>query len=221
MSKDNYICVYDFETGSRNPYTTVPLELAAIMIDFRTLTLVPDSQFHTLIKQDWSLVQEEATKKNGITKEEMDKSGIDEKVAFQSFATYLRRYSATGRIWDAPMRGGHNICGFDDIIIQQLCFKYDKVDNDGRPQLFEPRFAFDTQHMCHQWLETLAEPGRYGLDILRDYFGISKEGAHRATKDVEDCARIICKFQQFKRTIVQTKKPKFKGCFAASPEKKS
>lgn len=49
------------------------------------------------------------------------------------------------------------------------------------------------------------------LDNIRDYLGINKDGAHDATKDVEDCAKILIRFLRLHRNLVE--KIKFKGSF--------
>ena len=46
----NDICVFDFETGSRNPHTTQPVQVAAVMIHGRKLPIQPDGYFESLIK---------------------------------------------------------------------------------------------------------------------------------------------------------------------------
>ena len=45
----NDICVFDFETGSRNPPPTQPVQVAAVMIHGRKLTIQPDGYFESLI----------------------------------------------------------------------------------------------------------------------------------------------------------------------------
>jgi DNA polymerase III epsilon subunit-like protein len=37
---------------------------------------------------------------------------------------------------------------------------------------------------------------------MRDYLGISKEGAHDALKDVQDCAKILIRFMKLHRRLV-------------------
>ena len=44
------IIVFDFETGSRNPNTTQPIQIAAVMIHGRKLTVQPNGYFESLIK---------------------------------------------------------------------------------------------------------------------------------------------------------------------------
>ena len=51
----------------------------------------------------------------------------------------------------------------------------------------------------------------YTLDNLREYLGISKEGAHDALKDVKDTAQIMIRFLRLHRNL--SSKIKFKEYF--------
>ena len=64
------------------------------------------------------------------------------------------------------------------------------------------------------WFEGNNELKNYTLDSLREYFGISKDGAHDALKDVKDTAEIAIRFLRLHRNLSQ--KIKFKGSFVNS-----
>jgi hypothetical protein len=49
------------------------------------------------------------------------------------------------------------------------------------------------------------------MDNLRDYLGISKDGAHDALKDVKDSAEILIRFLKLYRNMAN--KVKFKDSF--------
>jgi hypothetical protein len=49
------------------------------------------------------------------------------------------------------------------------------------------------------------------LDTVREYLGISKDGAHDALKDVKDCAMILTRFMRLHRKLCP--KISFKGSF--------
>ena len=61
------------------------------------------------------------------------------------------------------------------------------------------------------WFEGNNELKNYTLDNLRDYMGLSKEGAHDALKDVKDTAQIMIRFMKLHRNL--SDKIKFKGSF--------
>jgi DNA polymerase III epsilon subunit-like protein len=49
------------------------------------------------------------------------------------------------------------------------------------------------------------------MDNLREYFGIDKDGAHDAIKDVKDTADIMIRFMKLHRNVAS--KVKFKNSF--------
>ena len=59
--------------------------------------------------------------------------------------------------------------------------------------------------------ENSNEVTSYSMDNMRDYFGMSKENAHDALKDVEDTAMLLCRFMRlYRRTSSSVR---FKGAF--------
>ena len=67
-------------------------------------------------------------------------------------------------------------------------------------------------NMMFYWFENNSDLKSYALDNVRDYFGISKEGAHDAFKDVKDTAEILIRFMKLHRNLGN--KVKFKGSFS-------
>ena len=65
--------------------------------------------------------------------------------------------------------------------------------------------------MIFYWFENDDSLKSYSMDNLRDYLGISKEGAHDALKDVRDTAEVLIRFMRLHRNIAS--KVKFKGSF--------
>ena len=61
------------------------------------------------------------------------------------------------------------------------------------------------------WFEGNNELKNYTLDNVREYFGISKVGAHDALKDVRDTAEIVIRFLRLHRNL--SLKIKFKESF--------
>jgi exonuclease I len=69
----------------------------------------------------------------------------------------------------------------------------------------------DAMNLIFYWFENNGDLKSYTLDSVRDYFGISKVGAHDALKDVKDTAEIIIRFMKLHRNLSQ--KIKFKNSF--------
>lgn len=85
------------------------------------------------------------------------------------------------------------LIGTDKILIGHNI----KFDVDHINYLFKSRgyrtvgvYTIDTKALALEHLPFLKS---YSLESLRDFFGISKEGSHRALKDVVDCRTIYYK----------------------------
>jgi DNA polymerase III epsilon subunit-like protein len=85
------------------------------------------------------------------------------------------------------------LCGRDKILIGHNI----KFDLEHLNHLFVSRgyrtvgvYTIDTKSLALEHLPFLKS---YSLESIRDFFGISKEGSHRALKDVVDCRTIYYK----------------------------
>ena len=56
-------------------------------------------------------------------------------------------------------------------------------------------------HLMFLWFENNNDIKSLSLDNMRDYFGISKDNAHDAMKDVLDCAAILTRFLRLHRNM--------------------
>lgn len=212
----NYYLIVDLETSSRNPYKTQPIELAAIAVHARTLEIVPNSEFCSLIKpvSDEDAIklgldplEDEALSKNHKTREELEKApGI--KVVWKQFCTYVNNFNSTGKKWDSPILVGFNNNGFDDIIINRIAtqapWNLGPVYEDrGTIGLFHPVTNMDIMKMIYPWFESNSDVFSISMDNLRDYLGMSKIGAHEALQDVRDEAEIFIRLMKLTRTFSQ------------------
>lgn len=212
LNRNDIIC-YDFETGSANPYTCEPLQLAAVILDARTLEIKPDSEFATYIKPtSWDNVEDGALAVNKIKREVVEKDGISQKEAWETFTRYVNKYNKSKTPFGAPISAGHNIKNFDRHITDRMCRLYGPVDKKDSPIIFHRRDMIDLMDISFLWFENTGEPENYKLDTIRGYLGVSKENAHNAVTDVQHTAMIIARFLKFHRTI--SSKTIFKGCFA-------
>lgn len=211
----NNVIIYDLETGGNDPMTTEPLEIAAIAVDMQTLTPKENGTFGPVIIKptDWDLVSDKALAKNGLKREELAQ-GADQQVVMKQFFDFCRLFNTGTKIWDLPIPGGYNIKGFDNIIMNRMCKKYEHTNSDGEYLLFNPLHNFDLADMCRFWFHDTSEgPEGYSLEKIRDFFGVSKEGAHRAMKDVDDTLLILRRLLQFQRKLNVKYVDKFKGAF--------
>lgn len=207
------IIVIDFETGSAVPETTVPLSIAAKAFHPRSLRPIPDAEFSSLMRpkdEEFALIQAEALAVNGIKIDDL-KVAPERAQVWSRFVSFVNAHNFRKTPWTAPIFAGHNILTFDLVIIDRLCKEHGQVDKDGRQNLYNRRDKLDLLPLSLLWFENAREPANYKLDTLRDYFGMSKEGAHTAIQDVRDSGDIIMRFLQLHRTIAG--KVTFKGAF--------
>ena len=225
------ICVLDFETTGKNPDICEPVQLAAVMLDARKLEIIPGSEFNTMMcppdvdepdfmeKYDDNLGFH--AKVSGKSKAEVValwRDAPSQKAAWNTFVDYLNRYHTRQDrkgIFTAPICAGYNILQYDWKIIERLSQRYENLGTDGKTKLFFSRDRIDVMCFCFNWFENLEEPSSYSMDNIRDFFGMIKEGAHDAMKDVKDTAEILVRFLRLHRRTAE--KVKFKQSFKPEP----
>jgi len=222
------ICVFDMETDGCNPDVCSPVQIAAVIIDPLRLEIIPNSEFNVTIKPDKleednsytyadSDILEFHSKVRGCSKEDILTTWKDytpQNQSWKLFLSYLEKYhirSDKKSCFTAPIAAGYNINRFDLRIVDRLSKKYNNLNKEGRSSLFYPRDVVDVMNVIFYWFESNNELKNYTLDNLRDYLGLSKEGAHDALKDVKDTAEILIRFLKLHRNF--GKKVKFKGSF--------
>ena len=236
----NFICVYDFETDGSNQEICEPVQLASCMINPTTLDIVPDSEFKSYMRPNGIDDKDYFDRVNETIHwharnyepkyDEMDQEGKNTEAkkifekwknaphqyqVFNDFATYISKYNinqSRKSKFTAPVRAGHNILRFDDIILNRKCKEFKLVSKEGEQKIFNPRDVIDILQMAFYWFESLPEPKAYNMLELRNFFGMSQEGAHDALCDVRDEAKIIQKFMKLHRATAH--KVRFKGAMA-------
>ena len=154
----------DLETTHLNPQVGEIIELALVRVtkerEIRFVTKIRPERLH--------LAQKRALEINGYNEEEWHDAPIARDVA--------------GRVADLIAGGllvGHNV-SFD--------FEYLEEFLHVHGQKFRASYRkIDTMTLAHEHLPFLTS---YSLATLRDFFGLSQEGAHRAEKDLDDMRSI-------------------------------
>ena len=127
--------------------------------------------------------------------------------AWQAFNNYLLmyHYSGSGKKsqFTAPIAAGYNIHRFDLKIVDRYSKQFGYVNKENTTCIFYPRDVLDIMNLVFYWFENIGEVKSLSLDNMRGYFGIDKEGAHDALKDVKDCANILCRFLKLHRNLSQ------------------
>lgn len=226
MANLQKICVFDFETDGANPDKCSPVQLSALMVDPVKLEIIKDSEFNVNLKpealdKDANYAYEDSdvlefhSKVRGCSKETILNSWKQyptQEQGWKAFVSYLDMYhtrSEKKSCFSAPIAAGYNINRFDMRIIERLSTKYNNLNKEGKSSLFFPRDVIDLMNLVFYWFENNNEIKNYTLDTLRDYLGISKDGAHDAIKDVQDTANIMIRFMKLHRRT--SAKVKFKG----------
>jgi DNA polymerase III epsilon subunit-like protein len=223
----NKICVFDFETDGSNPKICSPVQIAAVMVDPIKLEIIPDSEFNANFKPEVLEGNDNYTYETDIldfhakvkacSKDEVLSSWNlypKQDISWKMFIEYLNKYhtrTSKKSQFSAPIAAGYNIYRFDLPIINRLSFKYGNLNKEKTTDIFYPRDVVDVMNLIFYWFEHNNELKSYTLDNLRDYFGISKDGAHDAIKDVKDTADIMIRFLRLHRNLSQ--KIKFKNSF--------
>lgn len=212
--ENNYI-VYDLETFSRNPYTTEPIEIGAIVIDCNTLQEKENGRFASLVKPtQWELIQDEALAKNKITREMLE-TAPEQKLVMEQFVGFCRQFTRSDKLWDQLIPCGYNIVKFDNIIMDRMCEKYDILSTRNKePNLFHPFHSVDLAQILRYWFHNTNELPSYSLTDVCEYFGLTIVDAHRALADVEATMKLLQRFMKFGRELASRQMPKMKGCFS-------
>ena len=216
------IIVFDFETGSRNPHKTQPVQIAAVAIHGRKLTIQPGGYFESLIRPELDdekaiemgvdPIEDEALAVNGKTREALAKAP-SAKTVWKKFANFVNKYNWKKTPYFAPIPAGYNIIGFDLPIVQRLCEQHGPVDKKtGKQTLFNKIHKIDMLDTVWMWMENNPDIKSLSMDSMRDLLGMSKENAHDAMQDVKDTANLMIAFMKLHRRIAP--KVKFEKAFA-------
>tara|TARA_B100001123_G_C15341726_1_gene1035262 strand:- start:2981 stop:3658 length:678 start_codon:yes stop_codon:yes gene_type:complete len=203
------IIVFDFETGSRNPVTTQPTQLAALALDGRNFKLKGtfNSEMKPILDDEKAIslgldpLEDEALRITGKNREDLAKAPSP-KAVWKKFVKFVEQYNWKGTQWFAPIPAGFNIIGFDMVIINRLCKAYGPWDKDSQKQkLFHKIYKIDMMDNMFMWTEGDPSVKSISMDSLRERMGLSKDNAHDALQDVKDTANIMIKFMKTHRSV--------------------
>jgi DNA polymerase III epsilon subunit-like protein len=210
---DCTLLVFDTETGSLDVATAEILSIAAVAIDPQTLERVPNGEFYSLMRpENMANVQDGALAVNKLTRAELAKAPPRELV-WRKFVDFVRQQNPKGRSpFTAPIACGKNIRAFDLPLCARLCAQYGDVDKAGRPNIFNQRWTLDLEDFLWLWFESRQDLPSYKLDDVREYMGLSKDGAHSAITDAQQTADLIVHFLRLHRRV--SPKVQFKNSLA-------
>ena len=215
------LIIFDFETSGRNPDRCQITQVAAIAIHARKLEIQPGGVFESkmrcivddekCIAAGFDPVEQGALDVTRKTREEIAKGPLP-KTVWKKFTEFVNKFNYKGTSWYAPIACGYNINGYDMPIVDRYCKMYGPWDEKKDQQkLFNPIFTMDLMQHMYCWFENNSDVKRYGMDYMRDYFGMPSDNAHDALQDVKDTANILIKFLLMQRSL--SKKIKFEKAF--------
>jgi len=209
--KNNVIVVFDFETGSLDIEKCEVIQVAAMAIDKKKLEPIPNAVFESLIKpRDFNNLQDEALAINKKTKDELREAPSME-VVWKKFIDFLSMFNTGRGAFTAPIPAGKNIRHFDMPIFNRICSELGYSEKNKKNTYFNQRYMYDLDEIMLLWFENSSDLPNMKMDTIRDYFGMSKAGAHDALIDVQQTSDLITHFLKLHRSIYP--KVKFKDSF--------
>lgn len=205
MNNLNYVSV-DSETGGLVVGKNEVIEIAAQAYNGLTLEPFPvemGGQFSSLMKPlNFDNLDQQALDVNGITREELEKAP-DQAIVWRQFVDWLKKWnvSANKSKYGAPIAIGKNVRYFDIPFFKELCRLH--CPKKEKTVMFHERIQLDLEDFIHHWFRESNELEDEKLDTLRDYFGISRVGAHRGLKDVLDTGTLVTKFLKMYQAILK------------------
>ena len=217
MINRSTIIVYDYETTSANPYTTQPIQLAAVAIHSQKLEIIEGSEFNSLIKPiedpeeqaraGVGAIEDEALAVNKKTIEVL-RLAPDLKTVWTQFIEYTNNFNYRKSSYTAPIAAGYNILGFDNVITNRVAGPHgwgygpwDKVRHNNT--LFSPVYKIDLMDLAFTWFSNTAEPKKLKLTVLMEFLGMDTSGAHDGLVDCKNTATVLCRFLKMQRAMYE------------------
>lgn len=228
MNYKSYI-VFDFETTSKYPETTQPVQIASVAVHSRKLEIIPGSEFNSLMKPVFDEdecerlgldpLHPEAVAIHGKT-EEMLREAPETESVWRNFVDYVNQYNYKGNSFTAPIAVGYNSKNFDNVITKRLCmsdpYNFGPVDKKFNTQgIFNPITSIDVYDQMFTLFENNKSVTSLSADnLIRKYMGYNKGTAHDALSDVIMTAEVFIRYQKMIRALASKKE--FKNAFRAT-----
>ena len=203
------IIVFDFETGSTNPYKTQPTQIAALALHGRKLTPKGyfNSEIRPILDDDKALelgldpLQDEALEITNKNRKDLAKAP-EPKQVWEKFTSFVNKHNYKKTQWYAPIPAGYNIIGFDMVIVNRMCKEYGPVDKKtGLQTLFSKIYKIDVMDNIFMWTENNPDIKSISMDSMREVMELSGDNAHDALQDVKDTANILIKLMKTYRAV--------------------
>tara|TARA_R110000824_G_scaffold177357_5_gene356704 strand:+ start:622 stop:1299 length:678 start_codon:yes stop_codon:yes gene_type:complete len=209
MATYNNICVFDFETGGKNPHECEITQIGACIIDRWNLKII--DEFKSMAKpENLDSVEQGALDVTGFTIAQLEKAP-NIKLVWSKFVNWVNKHNKSkGNLgsYMAPIPAGYNILGYDMIIVNRYCKEYGPWnDNRGQQKLFNPIYKIDLMDHMWFWTENNPEIKSLKLTSVCEWLGFDKEdieNAHDALQDVHNTSKIIIRLLNMQRGLTGT-----------------
>ena len=122
---------------------------------------------------------------------------------------------------DEDSQGNHVPVYENDNLVMELCKLSKKIFRENEPYkfgpwdgectLFHPRDSIDLMKIMFWFTENIGEVRSLSMDSMREWLGLTSDGAHSADVDVLQGAQILTRFLRYTRKCSTA--AKFKGAF--------
>lgn len=215
------LCVFDLETGGKNPHNCEIIQASAAIINRNSLKVV--DTFDAFMKpENMDAMEDDALSTIRRTRFEIEKFPPT-KLVWPNFVNWINKHNKDGSVYTAPIPSGYNINGFDIPIIRRYCKKYKTAWDEKRQdqKLFSQVYSFDVKDHLWFWFENV-EIENLKFDTIRQYMGFpeaSKDNAHNSMQDVLDTCEVVIRLLSVGRHLTSVnpatgkRRLEMKDCF--------
>lgn len=215
----NHLCVFDYETGGRNPETCEITKIGAQILD-RNLRVI--DEFNANLKpENLDAVEDDALRITRLTREQLE-TFPETAIVWQAFVDFVNKHNKKNSVYTAPIPAGYNIINYDMVLTRRYCKKYKTSWDDSRndQKLFSQVYKFDILDHMWFWFENNSEIENLKLTTILEYMGARQEDiaeAHDALQDVKNTTNIILRLLKMQRAMTEvredgTRRLEMKGC---------
>jgi DNA polymerase III epsilon subunit-like protein len=170
------ILLIDFETTDVDPTKAKPIQLAAVLLDKKTLE--EKTTFSSFIKQDLKNANPQALKVNGITKQQLAQAPSQDEVIHE----FVKKFGTDVML-----------ASWVQYIDRAMLFLMLK-DADLDPHIYDYYHFLDVWPIAYTHLTKQGNQVEFrSSDAMFKYFGIPPRGTHDALEDCRIAAEIFKK----------------------------
>lgn len=199
MRDSRDIIVLDFETYGLDCEVDEAIEVAGKAyngITFEPYPVEAGGEFCSMMRplHPENLEKESAKKALSVNRKTPEEilAAPDQKTVWLKFVDWVKQYNPNGLAHTAPIVAGKNVefdLGFVRVLNRLHLGKKKAV-------LFARNPVLELEDDLYRWFRSEPDLNSYKMDDVREFFGLSKEGAHSALVDARQTGELLMKFQK-------------------------